>query len=122
MPTVNINVSLDTSANPPVVLTNRAGASARSQQANSGDTIRWQKHDSNDNFDISSLEPTGAGQAFSSPAPGGSGQWLSSEYQPPDSAPTAEFAYTLTVTSNGTEYSTTEQEDEPDNGRPVIRN
>lgn len=99
--TVNISVSLDTSANPPVQISNR------NQQATSGDTIRWQKSDNNDNFDIVSLSPTGAGTAFAAANTGGNGQWLTSEYQPPSADPGAEYPYILSVTSGGNTYTTT---------------
>jgi hypothetical protein len=122
MATVNIYVKLDTSANPPVTLTKEGGQSARSRQASSGDTIKWQKKDNNDSFDISSLDPTGTGQAFGAPTLGGSGQWLKSAYQPPSTNPGAEYVYTLTVTLNGQSYTTTESGLAAENGRPVIRN
>lgn len=122
MATVNIFVSLDTKANPPVVLKDSAGNSARSEKASSGDTIKWQRQDNNDNFDIDSLAPTGAGQAFATASTGGSGQWLTSVYQPTDSSPTAKFPYTLTVKDGTDSYTTTETDEDPDNGRPVIRN
>jgi hypothetical protein len=124
MATVPIQVTLDTTQNPPVILKDSSGNSARSVTASSGDTIKWQKHDNNDKFNISSLSPTGAGEAFSAPAPGGSGQWLSSDFTPPSSDPSGtEYPYTLTVTAeNGTSYTTTQTEAAPDNNRPVIRN
>lgn len=128
MATVIIYVTLDTNHNPPVVLKDGAGNSARTQDASSGDTIKWQKQDNNDKFDISSLAPTGTGEAFSSPTPGGSGQWLQTTFCPPSSDPSdTDYPYTLTVTvtdENGKQhnYTTTETEIAPDNGRPVIRN
>lgn len=119
---MNIYVSLDTSAKPPVHLTGQGGGSARSQQASSGDTIKWQKKDNNDTFDVSSLAPTGNGQAFAAPNLGGKGQWLTSKYQPASTDPSDEYPYTLTVTSGGKPYTTTKVGTEFDNGRPVIRN
>lgn len=128
MNTVNISVTLDTNANPPVVVSNR------NQQATSGDTIRWQKADNNDSFDIVSLSPTGEGEAFSTANTGGNGQWLTSTYQPPDTSAGKEYPYTLTVTSGGKSYNTTQTvttktEDTSANvafsvsgGKPVIRN
>jgi hypothetical protein len=123
MATVNIFVKLETDENPPVVLKDSAGNSARDVKAAYGDTIKWQKQDNNDQFDISSLAPTGAGEAFSAPTPGGSGQWLQSTFNPPSGDPVdTPYPYTLTVTQGSSTYTTTETEDEPDNGRPVIRN
>lgn len=124
MATVIIYVSLDTSANPPVILKNSGGNSARDVTAASGDTIKWQKQDNNDKFDISSLAPTGVGEAFSAPNAGGSGQWLTSEFYPPLGDPAGtDYPYTLTVTDeDGEQYTTTATEDAPDPGRPVIRN
>jgi hypothetical protein len=122
MATVNIYVSLDKNANPPVHLTKSGGGSARSQQASSCDTIKWQKKDNNDKFEVSGLAPTGTGEAFAAPTSGGSGQWLTSVYQPASTDPKKEYPYTLTVTAGGMSYTTTEEENEPDDGRPVIRN
>jgi len=121
MATVNIYVSLDINADPQVDLTNLGGGSARSMQASSGDTIKWQKKDNNDQFDITSLDPTGAGEAFATATTGGNGQWLKSDYQPTSSDPNDDFPYTLTVTMNGTPYTTTESLTATD-GKPVIRN
>ncbi len=126
MATVNIYVTLDTNANPAVVLKEQNGSSARSEPAANGDTIKWQKQDTNDDFDITGLSPTGTGEAFSTPTTGGSGQWLSSTYQPPSSDPDAEYPYTLTVTTgtppNTHTYNTTETSDQATDDRPVIRN
>ncbi len=123
MPNVNISVSLNTAANPPVVL------SKRKQDADAGDTIRWQKHDNNDRFDITSLSPTGSDEAFSDATTGGNGQWLKSTFQP---SGTGEYEYTLTVTKDGVSCTTTEtvarvattdgKEDGLVERRPVIRN
>lgn len=121
MATVNIFVSLDITANPPVQLVDQAGNSARSKQASSGDTIRWQKRDNNDSFDITALEPTGNGTAFSTPTTAPGGQWLSCTFQPP--SPDTEYPYTLTVTtSDGNQYTTTDTSKKRDEDRPVIRN
>ena len=124
MATVNIFVTLETSQNPPVILDDSAGKSARSVTAANGDTIKWQKKDNNDRFDIVGLAPTGAGEAFSTPSPGGSGQNLTSTFNPPAGDPSGtDYPYTLTVKAeDGTEYTTTEKDEDPDNGRPVIRN
>lgn len=124
MATVIIYVSLDTSANPPVELKNSGGNSARDVTAASGDTIKWQKQDNNDKFDITGLSPTGPGEAYSTPTTGGSGQWLQTTFSPPAGDPSGtDYPYTLTVTDeDGKQYTTTETEDTPDNGRPVIRN
>jgi len=126
MPTLNIYVTLDVNANPKVILKDSAGNSARDETTASGNTIRWQKHDNNDKFDITGLAPTGSGEAFSTPtpAPGGSGQWLQSEFYPPTGdPPDTAYSYTLTVTAEGgTTYNTTQTENAPDDGRPVIRN
>ncbi len=121
MATVNIYVSLDINADPPVELTKLGSGSARSMQASSGDTIKWQKKDNNDQFDIASLDPTGVGQAFSTATTGGNGQWLSATYQPPSSNPGDEYPYTLTVTQGTNTYTTTDTLNAT-NGRPVIRN
>lgn len=119
----NIFVELDTAANPAVILTDSAGNSARGVQAVAGDTIRWQKRDNDDNFDIMDLEPTGTGEAFGDYSTGGSGQWLESEYQPTNTNPFASFAYTLEVeTPDNDPYDTTEKGASPTNDRPVIRN
>ena len=124
MATVNIYVSLDTStsANPHVILTTLGGGSARSQQASSGDTIKWQKHDINDQFDITSLNPTGTGTAFATATTGGGGQWLKSVYQPPSTNQDAQYPYTLTVTKDGIPYDTTKTTRDLVEDRPVIRN
>lgn len=122
MATVNIYVSLDINANPQVELTQLGGGSARSQSASGGDTIRWQKKDNNDQFNITSLTPTGSNQAFATPATGGGGQWLSSVFQPDCSSQTDEFPYTLTVTKGAVTYNTTKVSAELEDDRPVIRN
>lgn len=116
MTTRIIKVTLDKSGDPAVVLTNR------SQEATANDTIKWQKQDNNDDFDIATLNPSGTGTAFSTPTVGGSGQNLSCTYTPTSSDPGAEFQYTLTVTSEGVSYDTTKASTQPDEGRPVIRN
>ncbi len=121
MATVNIYVSLDINADPEVELTDLGGGSARSMQASSGDTIKWQKKDNNDQFDITTLEPTGSGEAFATATTGGNGQWLKSVYQPTSSDPEKKYPYTLTVTQDGTPYTTTESLSAT-NDRPVIRN
>ena len=112
MATRNIDVELNTSANPPVIL------STRNQQATAGDTIKWKKKDNNDSFTITSLEPNGT--PFSQPEVGGSGNNLSCTFEP--GTETGSFPYTLTVTSAGTAYTTTDASRERDEGRPVIRN
>ena len=122
MATVNIYVSLDINADPPVELTDLGGGSARSEQASSGDTIKWQKKDNNDQFDITSLDPTGSGEAFSTATTGGNGQWLSATYQPPGSDPGDEYPYTLTVTKGTDTYTTTGTTIKADDDKPVIRN
>lgn len=128
MPTVPIKVSLDTGANVDlhVILYDQNGQKKRSQVAADGNLLKWQKKDNNDDFDITKLEPTGSGQSFSAQNTGGSGQWLSSTYQPTNADPSAEFEYTLTVTvttPTGTkEYTTTKNSSELENDKPVIRN
>lgn len=126
MPTLNIFVTLDTEANPQVILKDSAGNSARDETTASGNTIKWQKQDNNDKFKITGLAPTGTGEAFSTPtqAPGNSGQWLQSEFYPPTGdPPDTAYSYTLTVTDeDGGEHTTTQTENAPDDGRPVIRN
>ena len=119
--TINIDVSLDTTANPAVELTKMSGGSARSQKASTGNTIKWQKKDNTDNFDITKLEPTGPGTAFGTATTGGNGQWLKSDYQPTSTGPNDEFPYTLTVTKDGVPYDTTESPELTDD-KPVIRN
>jgi len=114
MATVTIDVSLDTSADPAVVL------SSRNKKAANGDTIRWQKKDNNDKFDITDLQPNGANSVFGAPDKGGSGQWLDSKFNGTGSG--NEYEYTLTVTSGKNSYDTTKTTTEPDGGRPVIRN
>ena len=116
MPTVTLNVELNTTANPPVIISNRQ------QTATSGSKIRWQKKDNNDNFDITTLAPTGTGEAFSTATTGGSGQWLETTFSDGGAPAGTDFPYTLTVSSGGTNYNSTQVEPEPDNGRPVIRN
>ena len=125
MATINIFVTLDTTGNPAVILKDSAGNSARSEGADDGDTIKWQKSDNDDDFDITELDPTGEGEAYgtATTAPGGSGQWLSAEYTPTSSDPDAQYPYTLTVeTSDGTEYNTTKTSPDTDDDRPVIHN
>lgn len=122
MATVNIYVSLDTTANPAVELTTLGGGSARSQKVSDGDTIKWQKKDNTDDFDITKLKPTGSGKAFGTATTGGSGQWLKSDYQPTSSGPTDEFPYTLTVTKGEDTYNTTKTSIELTDDKPVIRN
>jgi hypothetical protein len=123
MATKIILVSLDTSGNPAVILEVAGGASGRAVQASDGDTIKWQKNDNNDNFNIKDLTPTGNGEAFAPYTTGGSGQWLQSDYQPTNLNPYASFAYTLEVeTPDNTTYDTTERAGVPTDNRPVIRN
>lgn len=124
MPTLNIYVTLDVNANPQVILKDSAGNSARNEKAASGNTIKWQKQDNNDKFDITSLAPTGPGEAFSAATTGGSGQWLQSEFYPlTGDPPDTPYSYTLTVTDeDGHPHDTTQTENAPDDGRPVIRN
>jgi plastocyanin len=112
MPTRNIDVQLNITANPPVIL------STRNQQVSAGDTIKWKKKDNNDSFTITSLDPNVA--PFSQPVVGGGGNNLSCTYEPGNNP--GPFPYTLTVTSAGQTYNTTDTSRKRDEGRPVIRN
>lgn len=123
MPTRIIHVSLETGDNPAVILELPAGGSGRAIKADDGDTIRWQKKDNSDDFNIKDLSPTGDGEAFAPFSTGGSGQWLESEYQPTNLNPYAAFAYTLEVeTPDNQTYDTTQRANLPTDNRPVIRN
>jgi hypothetical protein len=112
--TVNLTVTLDKTAIPPVVI------SCRKQLAAPGDTVRWQKQDPNDDFDITDFEPVGVGEAFQDMKTGGNGQWLSVVFSPDKTS--WNYPYTLTVTSGDDEYTSDEPLAFPDDRRAVIRN
>lgn len=120
--TILVSLDTDPGANPNVILEDADGKSGRNEEANSGDTIQWQRKGGAGNFEIVNLDPTGAGTAFGDYEIGGSGQWLRSLYQPPNTSPGTGFEYTLRVLSGGQIYDTTESSPEADDDRPVIRN
>jgi hypothetical protein len=118
-PAVNLEVDLEIGRDP------EADVTERKKKASSGARITWKRHDT-DKFDIIKFEPSGPGTSFSEPEYGGNGQWVRCTYQPTDSTPGKEFAYTITVKAEeGTEHDTTMKSaagNGPTERRPVIRN
>lgn len=110
--TVILDVNLDTTANPPVQISNR------NQLAASGDKIKWKKQSGAPDFKFTDFQPQSSPFNnvsisddkiecdFSTAAPGGT-----------------EFPYTITVEYDGQSYTSDEAKvKQPDEGRAVIRN
>jgi len=119
--TVTIDISLDIAAQPPFA---QVRLTSRNKTAANGDTIKWQKRDDDDSFEIISLEVSGPGEAFSTPTLQANGKWLKSDFSTDGAPAGTAFPYTLTVrttTAPETDYDTT-VELELVEDKPVIRN
>ena len=110
--TVQIEVDLDTSANPPVIV-------ARKTNVKSGKKIKWKKAAGAPDFQFTGFN--GDSPPFESVDI--SDSKIECDFNTPPADPEGkEYAYTITVQLGKDTYTTTKQEMDPAGDKPVIRN
>lgn len=111
--TLNLDVSLDTSANPPVVI------SSRKADANSGDKIKWHREGGALAFKFTSFEP----EAVPFTNVDVADNKTECDFQPGSDPSGTEYQYTITVEYDGDTYTSDEADvTVPTEGKAVIRN
>ena len=107
-----LEVGLDTTLNPPVVISNR-------NLKASGRKIRW-KRKKGQTFTFESLEELDQAY-FNNQSINMSRTKISCDNRAPNSGDTEKYAYVIVVEYNGQKYDSTKTGPNPDN-KPVIRN
>jgi hypothetical protein len=112
--TVKLDVDLDTTADPPVQISNR------DKKVPSGDNIKWDKAPGAPNFSFSDFQP----QSTPFDSVSVQSNKVECDFSPPSTDPSdTEYPYTITVTYNDEEYTSDKSTvTQPTGGRAVIRN
>ena len=108
--TVQIDVDLDTSANPPVELD-------RNKKVKSGKKIKWKKASGAPDFAFTDFE--GGSPPFDNVDR--TDNKIECDFENSD-PPDTKYKYTITVKLGKDSYTTTEQISDPTGDKPVIRN